>query len=128
VRRSRLAVIIAHLTLTRRALRDIRSIQAFSIETWGVAVADEYLDAIEAALDRLRENPQLLRTKKPSSDSLCFYRIRQHFLVRALFEKRVFVLAVKHGAMDLPSRIAELEPQLLIETEMLHKAYAKKRL
>lgn len=40
----------------------------------------------------------------------------------------MFVLTVKHGAMDLPSRIAELEPQLMVEAEMLHKAYKKKRL
>ncbi|MCC5025581.1 MAG: type II toxin-antitoxin system RelE/ParE family toxin [Candidatus Synoicihabitans palmerolidicus] len=75
---------MVHLALTRRALRDIQSIKEFSVATWGEAVADEYLDAIEAALTRLRENPQLLRTKTHISDSLCFYRIRQHFFICAL--------------------------------------------
>jgi len=118
---------MAFLELTRRALLDIQKIEAFSIEKWGEKIAHEYLDAIESALNRLRENPQLLRTDTEISESLCFYRVRQHFLVCALHEDHVSVLTVKHGAMDLPNRIAELEPQLSIEAEMLYKSYRNKR-
>ena len=111
------------LALTRRALLDIRDIEIFSVEKWGEQVANEYLDAIEAALNRLRDNPQLLQARQDISDSLCFYRVRQHFLVCAVYEDSVFVLTIKHGAMDLPNRIKELEPQLLVEAEMLHRAH-----
>jgi hypothetical protein len=53
--------------------------------------------------------------------------VKQHFLVCALFDKEIYVLTVKHGAMDLPNRIREMEPQLLMEADMLHKAHNAKR-
>lgn len=118
---------MAELTLSRRALLDIEEIEAYSIEKWGELVADEYLDSIEDALNRLRENPGLLRSDAALSKSLCFYRVRQHFLVCAVFDDAICVLTVKHGAMDLPNRIAELEPQLIAEADMLYKAYRKQR-
>ena len=37
------------------------------------------------------------------------------------FEEGVFVLTVKHGTMDLPNRIAEIEPQLSQVAEMLYR-------
>ena len=118
---------MAYLALSRRAFLDIQDIEAYSIEKWGAKVANDYIESIEAALNLLRENPQLLRTKQDIGDSLSFYRVKQHFLVCALFDQDIYVLTVKHGAMDLPNRIQELEPQLLIEAEMLHKAHKDKR-
>jgi hypothetical protein len=52
--------------------------------------------------------------------------VRQHFLVCAVFEESIFVLTVKHGAMDLPNRIAEIEPQLFLEADALHRAFRDK--
>lgn len=115
-----------YLGLSRRALLDIAEIETYSIEQWGQQVADEYLDSIQAALNLLRENPNLLRSNNTISDSLCFYRVRQHFLTCALFDESIFVLTVKHGAIDLPTRIAELEPQLIQEAEMLYQAYRRR--
>ena len=114
------------LQLSRRATLDLQHIESYSIEEWGEKVADEYLQSIEDALNLILENPTLLRSKPEVSNSLCFYRVRQHFLVCAIFEKTIFVLTVKHGAIDLPKRIAEIEPLLLQEAEMLHQAYRKK--
>lgn len=118
---------MAYIGLTRRALLDIRDIEAYSIEKWGTQVAASYLRSIEDALNLLRENPSLLKTNPTISDSLCFYRVKQHFLVCASYEDSIFVLTVKHGAMDLPNRLAELEPQLHKEAEMLYQAYLRKR-
>ena len=115
-----------NLLLSRRATIDIQHIESYSIEKWGEKVADEYLQSIEDALNLILENPTLLRSKPEVSDSLCFYRVRQHFLVCATFEEIIFVLTVKHGAIDLPNRIAEIEPLLSQEAEMLYQAYRKK--
>lgn len=114
---------MAYLGLSRRALLDIKAIEAFSIEKWGHSVAADYLQSIENALNLLRENPQLLKTKEGVSDGLCFYRVRQHFLVCALSDESIFVLTIKHGSMDLPGRLAELEPQLKQEAQYLLEAY-----
>ena len=118
---------MVYLGLSRRALLDIQEIEAHSIEKWGDTVAAGYLQSIEDAMNLLRENPSLLKAKPGVSDSLCFYRVQKHFLVCAAFEDRIFVLTVKHGAMDLPARLAELEPQLSHEAEMLHQAYRQKK-
>jgi toxin ParE1/3/4 len=112
---------MAYLGLSRRAVRDIEEIRHYSAEQWGQRVAKDYLDNIEEALDRLRQNPGLLRTKPEFSPHLQFYRVQRHFLVCCMIKQNVYVLAVKHGSMDLPDRLAELEPQLLEEADLLHK-------
>ena len=115
-----------HLQLSRRAALDIQHIESYSIEKWGETIAEGYLQSIEDALNLILENPSLLRSRPEISDSLCFYRVRQHFLVCAIFKEIIFVLTVKHGAIDLPNRIAEIEPLLSQEAEMLYQAYRKK--
>jgi len=113
---------MAHLALTRRALLDIEEIRSYSIEQWGEKVATHYLQSIEDALNLLRQNPKLLKDKPQVSRSLCFYRVRQHFLVCALIKEKIFVLTVKHGSMNLPERIHELEPFLIQEAEFLYQS------
>jgi toxin ParE1/3/4 len=114
---------MAYLAISRRAARDIEEIKRFSCEQWGHRVADEYLDGFEDALCRLRDNPGLLRGKPEFSPHFRFCRVRRHYLVCALIEENVYVLAVKHGSLDLPNRLAELEPGLIEEANMLHRAF-----
>lgn len=117
---------MAFVSLTRRAFRDLDGIERYSIERWGKAVAEGYLGDIQQGLNRLRENPRLLRTKDGISPHFSLYRVREHFLVCTLSADRIYVLTIKHGSMDLPSRLAELEPQLLQEAELLRRALGKK--
>ena len=49
-----------------------------------------------------------------------------HFLVCTTFGDAIYVLTIKHGTSDLPSRIGELEPSLLKEADFLHQALLKK--
>ena len=118
---------MAYLGLSRRAVRDIEEIGRFSIGHWGNRIAEEYIDSIEEALDRLRENRSLLRTKPEFSRHFRFYRVRRHFLVCSLVVDNIYVLAVTHGSLDLPNRLAELEPGLLEEADLLHKTFLAKR-
>lgn len=112
---------MAVIQLSRRALLDIHEIEEYSITTWGEQVAEEYLPSMEDALNRLRLNPKLLSGKPEVSQSLCFYRVKQHFLVCAQFDEYILILTVKHGAMDLPTKIQELEPSLQEEAAMLYR-------
>ena len=45
--------------------------------------------------------------------------MREHVLVCDVIGERIFVLALRHAVMDLPNRIAELEPQLVHEAELM---------
>jgi len=118
---------MASLRLSRRALRDIKEIESYSIEKWGKAVAEEYIDSIQAALNLLKDNPGLLRTPPKFPKIFAFYRVKQHFLVCNVIEGTVFVLTIKHGAMDLPARLGEMEPNLLDELKFLSRASQKQR-
>ncbi len=84
------------------------------------------MESIEQGLNRLREKPDLLRSKEGISPHFSLYRVREHFLVCSATRGRVYVLTTKHGSMDLPSRLAELEPQLLSEAKLLHQAMERK--
>jgi len=106
--------------LTERALSDLRAIEGYSVAEWGRRTADKYLDDIATALDLLASNPEVLRHELEFASNLVFYRVRKHYLVCDVRGKNVYVLTVIHTSMDIPTRLAELEPQLLAEVEFLH--------
>ena len=109
----------AAVELTHRALSDLREIECWSVKEWGRKTADNYLNDIAAALDRLSENPRILRLEPDFSPGLFFYRVKKHFLVCDYSSETVIVLAVIHTSMDLPSRLLELEPRLIAESQFL---------
>src|SRR5262245_53875503 len=106
---------MAYLGISRRAARDLDEIRSFSRERWGQRVADEYIDDIEEALKRLRACPNLLRIKPEFSEHFRFFRVRRHLLICSLVGDNIYLLAVRHAGMDIPNRLAELEPNLLEE-------------
>jgi toxin ParE1/3/4 len=116
---------VGYLALSRLAAFELEDIERYSIENWGKAVAERYMGAIEEALGRVKENPDLLRTSPEIFEHLKMYRVGNHFLVCALVGENVYVLTVKHGVMDLPERVRELEPTLRQEAEILHRAFLR---
>lgn len=113
--------------LSRRALFDIADIDQYSIEKWGERIATKYLDDLYAAAARLGESPNLLQGRPDTSMRLRFYRVREHVLICDVIGDRIFVLAVRHAVMDLPSRLAELEPQLIHEAEIMARQIGSER-
>lgn len=111
---------MARAYLTRRALRDIDEIDRYSTERWGDKVAEQYLAVLFAAVERLGELPSLLQRNEDYSARLRFYRARDHVLVCDVVDEDIYILAIRHTKMDLPRRIAELEPLLLHEAEFFH--------
>ena len=107
--------------LNRRAEFDLIVIEDYSIERWGEQVAAAYLEAFQSAFDLLQASPQLLRPRDEFADWLCFYRVERHWLICTILAGDIYVLAVRHGAMDLPARLAELEPSLMQEAEILFR-------
>lgn len=112
-------VVKASVELTERALADVREIERYSVEKWGRTTANQYLDDIAAAFDRFIENPEILSLEPNFAPGLYFYRVRKHVLVCDYNEPRVVVLTILHTSMDLPARLAELEPRLIAEVQIL---------
>ena len=109
------------IKLTDRAHYDLQKIEDDSLQRWGRKIANRYLEDIQTALSLLQENPDLLRNKSDISTRFQFYRVREHFLVCTRLKNVLFVLTIKHGQMDLPIRLGELEPTLVQEANLLHQ-------
>ncbi len=112
--------------LTHRALQDIVSIEAQSVEQFGKRVADRYVKKLEAGIQRISKNPELLRAEAPFHASLRFYRIEKHLLAcETGITGKVIILTVLHASMDVPSRLDELEPSLRLDIELLLRELAR---
>ena len=109
------------LLITERALRDIAEIETYSVTEWGRRAASKYIGEIEAALVRLQESPGLLRPEATLHPELCFYCVNKHFLVCDRQPGAIFLLTVIHASRDIPSRLAEMQPTLAHEVELLHR-------
>lgn len=118
---------MARVWLTRRALLDIDEIDRYSTDRWGPRAAGQYLADLQGAVERLGEVPSLLQQRTDYSLRLRFFRVRDHVLVCDVIDDEVYVLAVRHGAMDLPRRLADLEPHLVQEAELLHERLVSSR-
>ena len=117
------------LLLTERALRDISEIEEYSIAEWGKKTAAKYIADVEAALVRVQEEPDLLRSEEEFHLDLHFYRVNKHLMVCDVQPTVIFLLTVIHASRDIPSRLAEMAPTLAAEVELLHKKlpHRKKR-
>ena len=107
------------LLLTHRALSDIAELKTYSVKEWGRRNANKYLADIESALERLQEAPELLRPEAGLHRELCFYRVNKHLLACDVDANAIIVLTVIHASRDIPSRLAELQPSLIAEVELL---------
>ena len=110
-----------NLLLTERALQDIAEIESYSIEHFGRKAAGKYISDIEAALSRLQESPTLLRAEEELHPELQFYQVNKHLLVCDVQRDAIFLLTVIHASRDIPSRLAEMQPNLALEVELLHQ-------
>jgi plasmid stabilization system protein ParE len=117
----------SRLLLTQRALRDIAEIEQYSAKQWGKRVAAKYLGDIEAGLSRIQENQELLRAEADLHPELRFYRVNKHLLVCDVQPNAVFLLTVIHASRDIPSRLAEMQPSLTAEVELLRKQLGRRR-
>lgn len=116
---------MAHIELSRRAIFDIEDIDEYSIKHWGKKVANKTIRDIELAMERLADSPHLLKIKPEISFHFYFYRVREHFLICDIIDENIYIVTIKHGVMDLPERLAKLEPHLVLEAEVLHRKFLK---
>ncbi|HIJ26243.1 MAG TPA: type II toxin-antitoxin system RelE/ParE family toxin [Gammaproteobacteria bacterium] len=113
---------MADLQLTDRAMFGLSEIRDYSINQFGVEVANRYIEGVQNGLLLIKEHPGLLQTKDKASGAFSFYPVQKHHLVCAEIEDTIIVLTVTHCQIDLISRLAELEPMLLEEANILFES------
>ena len=111
----------SNLLLTQRALSDLATIREYSTKQWGEKTAEKYLDDLQAGLRRIREQPDILKEVPELHPALKFYRVNKHLFACDTQSGSIVVLTVMHASMDIPSRLAELQPTIAAEVELLHR-------
>ena len=109
------------LLVTDRSLSDIAVIEQYSVKQWGDKTAAKYIAQIEDSLALIQVNSKLLRKEAGLHPFMQFYTVNRHVLIFDVDDRDIILLTVLHGSMDIPSRLAELEPALATESEMLHR-------
>lgn len=115
------------LHLTERALADLVSMEAYSVEQWGKRVAAKYISDLESRLRLIRENPAILASVEGLPTSLKSYLAREHLLIFDVHPTSLVLLTVIHGSKDIPSCLSELVPTLATEVRLLHGQLGSRR-
>lgn len=72
-------------------------------------------------MSRIASDGSLLQPLPDVSPAVQYYRINKHLIVCDVADRSAVVLAVLHVSMDFPTRLAELQPTLSNEVELLHR-------
>lgn len=107
------------VSFTERAIRELHSIELYSTAQCGKRTADQYLQSIQDAADRICSNPDLLQSDARIPGAFVYFRAGKHVLICQELSQLVCVLTILHTSMDLSSRLLDLEPQLLLEAQIL---------
>jgi len=102
-------------------MEDLAEIRRYSTLNWGKRVARDYISRIEEALSLIKKNPEILWHEEVFHASLQFYRMKNHLLVFDVQDYDIILLTVLHSSMDIPARLAELQPAFALEVELLRR-------
>lgn len=111
--------------LTRHAARTLRDIHARSLEQWGAARADRYLDEIYAVLNKIAADPDPDVLRKRRSMPFSMVPAGKHFVVYDRSSKGIVVLALLHQRRDIEHIIADMKPDFLAEIAAIKASVGK---
>ena len=114
------------LFLTDRSLRDLAEVEQYSLQQWGRKKASQYISQVETSLSLIVSQPNLLQPIDDFPPCLQYYRINKHVLIFDVQTCDITLLTLFHTSMDLPTRLAEMQPQLLLEVDLLHRRLEEK--
>lgn len=91
---------MVHYEFTDHAEFDLDSITDFTIEHWGPAQAEKYLDGLEALAQYLAENPNLGMKRDGLFEGLISFPYVSHILYYVKQPQGITVIRVLHNRMD----------------------------
>lgn len=94
------------LAFTQAALEDLRSIRAYTLETWGVEQENRYLDRIWERFDSLRLDPDRYRLRPDLFPGCRIAAEGKHVILFRASPDRLEVVRVLHAAMDFKRHLA----------------------
>jgi toxin ParE1/3/4 len=97
------------LTFTHAALEDLRSIRAYTLETWGAEQEDRYLNRIWAKFNSMRLDPSRYRLRPDLFPGCRIAAEGKHVILFRAGTDLLEVVRVLHAAMDFKRRLASDE-------------------
>jgi toxin ParE1/3/4 len=88
------------LILTRRAQRDLRALQLYTLRQWRVEQALAYEAAIDRALGMLRDHPQIGRERPELRPGLLSLPIEHHILYYRIKNDVIEVVGILYERED----------------------------
>jgi toxin ParE1/3/4 len=96
--------------LSETAAQDIANIHTYSQTRWGEAKANQYVEAIYRALEKLAARPDRSISRDKRSAPFRMIAIRQHFALYEVLNGDVIVLTIMHQAQNVEKHVARLTP------------------
>ncbi|HZU09414.1 MAG TPA: type II toxin-antitoxin system RelE/ParE family toxin [Pseudacidobacterium sp.] len=93
--------------LSKRALRDFKSISHYTLETWGEAQAFRYVEDLELFLNQLAQRPMLGRLCTDIASGLRRFEHGKHIIFYRPRRDGIFVVRILHRKMDPQKHISE---------------------
>jgi toxin ParE1/3/4 len=91
---------LARFDLTETARADLQAIVDYTVARWGAAQARRYVDALEAQLAHLAEQPPLGRMREELSEGVRSFPFESHVIYYSPVTGGVLVARVLHRRQD----------------------------
>ena len=88
------------LALTKRAQRDVRGIQLYTLRQWGAEQALTYEAAIDRALETLRDHPRMGRARDDLRPGLFSFPAEHHVIYYRIKAGAIEVVRILHERAD----------------------------
>lgn len=95
------------LVLTEAALEDLRSIRAYTMESWGADQEQRYLDSLWSRMEALRVNPERYRLRGDLFPGCRIAAEGRHVILFRAGNEVLEIVRVLHAAMDFKRHLPE---------------------
>jgi toxin ParE1/3/4 len=93
------------LDITRAALEDLRSIRAYTLETWGPAQEEVYLEGLWRKFGALQAHPEIHRFRNDLFPGCQLAAEGKHVILFKVDGEVLQIVRVLHSAMDFRRRV-----------------------
>ena len=96
------------LEFTKAAVSDLQSIRSYTLETWGPAQEQRYLDALWKKFEEILAHPPRWRRRDDLFPGCQIAAQGKHVILFRVQDTVLEIVRILHGAMDFPRQIRDV--------------------
>ncbi len=105
--------------LTHRAMRDLIEIEKYSIEKWGEARTEQYMNDLYHCFSEIAQAPETGKIRQQRSYPFLMAPAKKHFAIYQNAEKGIIIATILHGRRHIENIMDRIAPALAAEIEEL---------